>query len=346
MKTKPTHKFVYILHQRLCDDSQQGSAFQWQLSNEGVMQEVGAVADVLTRQEIPFEIVAIGSLNELISFLDTSRCDALIFNLVEELPGPNMVEACFVPEICEAYGHATTGNSTKSLLLCLNKWKTKQKLLRDGVNTPKGICINVHEDAHIHSLEPGKYIVKPNCSDASEWIDYDSIVNVPGMDFVRAIKRIHKEANQPALVERFIDGREFNVSVIQTSRGPKVMPLAEIDLSRLRENHIAIIDYSAKWEADSFAYNNTPRVIPAPLEPRVESRIRQAALDAWQAGDCRDYARIDFRMADDEIPQVIEVNPNPDISLDAGFAAAIDAGGISYDEFVTTTLDNAAGRMK
>ena len=339
------HKFVYILHQRLCDESQQSSSFEWQLSTAGVMQEVSAVADSLMQHNIPYEIVPIGSLDELLKFLDTSRCDAIIFNLVEELPGGNIVDACFVPEICEAYGYAVTGNGTKSLLLCLNKWKSKQKLILHGVATPQGACIHPHQDAHINSLEPGKYIVKPNCSDASEWIDYDSIVNIPGMKFVRAVKRIHKKANQPALVEKFVDGREFNVSVVQTCSGPKVMPLAEIDLSKLRENHIEIIDYSAKWEEDSFAYNNTPRIIPAQLAPEVEKRIRQAALNAWQAGHCRDYARIDFRMAEDEIPQVIEINPNPDISLDAGFAAAISAGGLSYDEFVITALDNAARRI-
>jgi D-alanine-D-alanine ligase len=101
------------------------------------------------------------------------------------------------------------------------------------------------------------------------------------------------------------------------------------------------VDYAAKWLPDSFAYQNTPRVIPARLTRRQADAVRQLALGAWHAMGCRGYARVDMRLNAAGRPQVLEVNPNPDISLDAGFAAALEAGGIPYEEFVEAAIEVA-----
>jgi len=119
------------------------------------------------------------------------------------------------------------------------------------------------------------------------------------------------------------------------------MPLAEIDFSAFPPGMTRIVDYTAKWKTDSFEYLNTPRVIPAPFEESVARRIRVAAAAAWLAAGCRGYARVDFRVAADGTPWVLEVNPNPDISPDAGFAAALKAGGVEYASFVEAVVKNA-----
>ena len=99
-----------------------------------------------------------------------------------------------------------------------------------------------------------------------------------------------------------------------------------------------------QWLSDSFEYNNTPRIIPAPLSKRAAKLVHDCAIETWRALGCRDYARLDFRMDDAERPFVLEVNPNPDISPDAGFAAALAAAGLTYDSFVNTLLENAHDR--
>jgi D-alanine-D-alanine ligase len=186
--------------------------------------------------------------------------------------------------------------------------------------------------------------VKPVFSDASEGIDVDSIVDFPGKALSKAIKRIHEKFNQPALVEQFIPNRELDVSLFQQNGEVKVLPIAEIDFSAFDKDKPRIVDYSAKWEADSFAYNNTPHIVPAQLSKKAAESVKQYALAAWNATGCQDYARIDFRMDDNEQVFVLEVNPNPDISPDTEFAASLTAAGISYERFIEMLLDNASVR--
>ena len=118
----------------------------------------------------------------------------------------------------------------------------------------------------------------------------------------------------------------------------RVLPLAEIDFSAFSDKQLKLVDYEAKWVKESFGYNNTPRIIPAPLAEPVAEKVRHLALQAWDALGCRGYARVDFRLDEKDNPYVLEVNPNPDISPDAGFAAALEAAKIPYEQFVLNQL--------
>ena len=133
----------------------------------------------------------------------------------------------------------------------------------------------------------------------------------------------------------------MNVSVIETENGVKVLPIAEIDFSAFAKKQLKIVDYDAKWIKESFGYNNTPRIIPAPLEETIAEKVRSLAIQSWKALGCHGYARVDFRLDENDSPYVLEVNPNPDISPDAGFAAALAADGILYEQFVLIMLQNA-----
>ncbi len=133
--------------------------------------------------------------------------------------------------------------------------------------------------------------------------------------------------------------------LLQNGDKVEVLPIAEIDFNSFAADQPRIVDYSAKWLADSFAYNNTPRIIPAKLSEATAKKVRQCALGAWNVIGCQDYARVDFRLDGNDNVYILEVNPNPDISPDAGFAAAIVAGGVSYDKFIDILLNNAVTRL-
>ena len=101
-----------------------------------------------------------------------------------------------------------------------------------------------------------------------------------------------------------------------------------------------IVDYAAKWDAASFEYNNTPRILPAKLPTKTAELVRQYAIGAYEMLNCKDYVGVDFRLDEKNQPFVIEVNPNPDITPDNGFAAALCAANISYKNFIETLLKN------
>jgi len=311
-------------------------------SNAGLMEEVRAVTETLGTLGIKYQVKSIETVEQLPDILTRSR-QRIVFNLVEELPA-DILHACYVPAICQAHGRTCTGSCTPALILAQNKWQAKAVLQAADVPVPDGTIVPIGQRIRLRGLAHGKYVAKPVFSDASEGINADSVVDLPSMALHKVIKQIHTQFKQPALVEKFIPDRELNVSLLQQNNEVQVLPIAEIDFSALDTNSMRIVDYSAKWHADSFAYNNTPRIIPAQLSEETVSLVQQYALAAWNAIGCQDYARVDFRMNRNEQIFVLEVNPNPDISADAGFAAALEAGGISYKKFIETLLDNALMR--
>jgi D-alanine-D-alanine ligase len=314
-------------------------------SRAGVMDQVNAVSGALDQLGVDYTVVPVKNLKHLMSVLTTRR-ERTIFNLAEEFLG-STDQACYVPAVCRAFDRCCTGNDTPALLLSLNKVHAKAILHQAGLPCPQGMVCLPGQTADLSGLPEGRYILKPACCDASEGIGADSVVELP-LETVRAqtlVGRLHVQFAQPVVVEQYIPARELNVSVILQGGRPKVMPLAEIDFSAFDADVPKIVDYAAKWHPDSFGYNNTPRKIPADIPAIVAERVRSLAVAAWQTLGCWGYARVDFRLDDQLNPYVLEVNPNPDISPDAGFAAAIAAGGIPYERFAWSVISNAQSRL-
>jgi D-alanine-D-alanine ligase len=147
---------------------------------------------------------------------------------------------------------------------------------------------------------------------------------------------------QDVILEEYIPGRELNVAIL----GGKPLPISEISFTGLPEDLPNIVTYDGKWTDGSVYYNHTKPVCPAPLNEKLKKKIESTALLAYNAMNCRDYSRVDIRLSNDGIPYVIEVNPNPDISSDSGFARAAAAEGISYDELLYTIANFALTRKK
>ena len=309
-------------------------------SDAGVLEEVAAVTDALSRLGVPFRVADAASLPEALDAV-LAGPEAIIFNLVEGF-AEEPLDCCLVPAVCRATGRACTGSDSICLALALDKWRARAVLRTAGVPVAPASLIRPGERPRPGRFWRGPFIVKPLQADASEGIHAErSVVPRAGEALERAVACIHEEFGQPALVERYIDGRELNVSLIERRGVVEVLAIAEIDFSAFAPDRPRVVDYAAKWLPDTFEYQNTPRILPAPLEPRIETRVRRLALAAWRALGCSDYARVDFRLDPQGGLWALEVNPNPDISPGGGFAAAVEYAGLGYVRFVRNCLRNA-----
>jgi D-alanine-D-alanine ligase len=282
------------------------------------------------------------SLAEVARTLEDSE-EPVVFNLVEEFDDrPH--DGVMVPALCESYGKGCTGGSTPCQVTALDKWQTKVLLRAAGLRCPQGVVIPVGRPVVRSALPRGPYIVKPLRADASEGIDIHSVVERAGPALARVVGAIHEQFRQPALVEQFVGRRELNVSLLERGGRVAVLPIAEINFADFPEDRPRVVGYAAKWVRESFDYTHTPVVVPARLPRRVAAEARRHALAAWHVVGCRDYARVDMRLDERLRPVILEVNPNPDVSRDAGFAAAVKATGLAYDDFVKAAVDNALSR--
>jgi D-alanine-D-alanine ligase len=315
-------------------------------SRAGVLDQVEMVEQSCKRLGLKSTILPVESLTHLMTILG-SRKEKIIFNLIEEFVG-NIEHAPFVPVICQAFGKSCTGNKTSALITAQNKFHTKALLSANGISCPGGIILKPKEKFNPNLLKKGKYIIKPALSDASEGITTDCVIEMPAHreKAKTIIHQLQQKFDQPVIIEQYISARELNVSVLERNGKVDVLPIAEIDFSAFPKDLPKIVDYSAKWDKDSFAYNNTPRKIPADLDMKLSNQIEKLAISSWQTLGCQDYIRVDFRMDDNDKPYVIEINPNPDISADAGFAAALEAAGIPYELYVFAVIENASKRLK
>ena len=312
-------------------------------SDAGVLVQLRALTDALARLHVPHHVHGVARLEDVPPVLAASHAP-VVFNLVESFHlHPH--HAAFLPALCLAFGKSCTGSPTACLELTLDKARTKAVLAAARLPVPPGFLVHPGDSFSADQLPPGPWIVKPLRADASEGIHArSSVFTSPGPELDRAVRNIHTAFAQPALVETLVGSRELNVSLLQQSGDLTVLPLAEIDFSAFGPERPRVVDYAAKWDAASFEYNNTPRLIPAPIPESLADEIRSLARAAFLAVDCLDYARVDFRLTTDLRPVILEVNSNPDISPDAGFPAALAAADISFDDFIRTVLKNAASR--
>jgi D-alanine-D-alanine ligase len=255
-----------------------------------------------------------------------------VFNLGEGIQG-RLFEEARIAWALEAMGYRITGSRGDALARSIHKVHAKQLFTRAGIPTPRWcLCRNVSE------VKDGlgfPVIVKPVAEDGSLGIGPEAVVR----DLAALRERVGHTIEcyrQAALVEEFIIGREFNVSLWGDT--PEVLPLAQIDFRDFSEPLQQIVSFAAKWDATSFAFQHTPVLCPAPVGDGLAGRIRGAALAAWRAIGCQGYARVDIRVDEHDQPYVIEVNCNPDLSPDAGFFRAAAAAGYSYPAMVERIL--------
>jgi D-alanine-D-alanine ligase len=240
----------------------------------------------------------------------------LVFNLVEDVPeGPDKVY--LATALLDRLGLRFTGASTPALATLGDKTRMKLALVGAGHPVADGL-----ED----SREDTVFIVKSAIEHASIGIDASSVVTGP--EAARALVAMRQSSHGGAwFAERYIDGREFNVSVLQTLDGPLLLPVAEILFTNHADGRPRIVGYEEKWFAASDAYAETPRAFPdAPADAPLLAELGRLALAAWDLFELTGYARVDFRVDAAGRPFILEVNANPCLAADAGFCAAARIG--------------------
>lgn len=324
------------------------------MSEYGVLDELESVQRALLPSGHDTKIVAVAlDVYKLIDELRDDRPD-MIFNLCESFDG-DPTQEMNVASLFELLKIPYTGSRALTLGLALNKWRVKEILNYYDIPTaPHYVCKNPDEfTKNGFSKVKDKFplIVKPSREDASIGIENKSVV-YDEAELKTRIEYIIDEYKQPALIEQFIDGREINVSVVgnvvKDESDLIVFPISEIDFSDMPSDYQKIVSYNSKWMYKTVEFAGTKAVCPAKdLSPELEKAIQETAKKVYRIIGASDYARVDFRVKDN-IPYVLEMNPNPDISSnvdeDTGFTRSGKAYGWSYEELIQNIIKYAADR--
>jgi len=312
------------------------------LSEVGVLEEREDIVRALQVMGYRCSMFNVDSdITRLINFLKDEEPD-VIFNLCESV-GNEAIHEMHVAGIYELMGIPYTGSDPLTLGTALNKARVKEILLHNNLPTPRFQLIKSSVRISLNDSLNFPLIVKPSHEDASIGISSDSVVyNI--VDLRKRVRNIIERFDQPALVEEYIDGRELNVAILG-NRKPLVLPISEIDMSTLPKQYHRIITYNAKWMKGTDEYEHTIGVCPAKLPQEMEQQVKEMALKAFQLMGCRDYARIDIRLSKENKPYILEVNPNPDISDDAGFSRSAKTYGYKFEELIGKIIECALERF-
>lgn len=258
----------------------------------------------------------------------------LVFNLVETVAGKGEL-IHLPPSLLESFNIPFTGSGSFSLLLTTNKLRTKKILKTNGLPTPEWFELN---DTH----EPDKlkkYILKPMWEDGSAGITDDSIITGDQVNLQEISGRVKQKG---IFIEEYIHGREFNLSVLAGKNGPEVMPIAEMQYLDFPADKPRILNYASKWDPDSFEYSHTIRKFDLHESDRELSvALANITKRCWEIFELRGYARVDFRVDEQNRPYVLEINTNPCLSPDSGFTAACIKAGLSSTEMIHRIIQDA-----
>jgi D-alanine-D-alanine ligase len=276
----------------------------------------------------------------------------VVFNLVECLEGHGRL--IFVaPAVLDAMGVTYTGSPAEALFLTSHKVIAKERIRAGGLPTPDWVGpwpsggMTPIARQRERSRRRSNFIVKSVWEHASFGMDDDVVVRqADEATLMRAMGEWAPRLRGECFAEAFVDGREFNVSVIGTAEGPRVLPIAEIHFLDYPRDKPKIVSYKAKWEEDTIEYRSTPRSFEfsSKDKPLLEELGRLSGA-AWDLFGLRGYARVDFRADARGRPHILEINANPCISPDSGFIAAAQQGGVDYDSAIRLILEDAARRI-
>jgi D-alanine-D-alanine ligase len=300
-------------------------------------QDVAALADALRIIGHPVDLLAVEDGRLAARLAPHDPRDLIVFNWCEELPGVPHSEP-EVAAILERLGYAFTGASSEVLSLSHDKPQIKRILDANGLPTPPWA---VFDTPGINGWNIFPAIVKAANEHCSIGISPESVVTSRA-ELERRVGYILREHRQPALVEEFIDGREFHVAAWGNGN-VTAMPAAEMDYVGLTDIRDRLFTYDAKYVPGSRLYETIELRVPAELDPAARAGLERIVLATYRATGCRDYGRIDLRFRDG-VFYVIDVNPNPDINPLTSLTYAAAQIGYSYGEMGSRIVNLAAAR--
>lgn len=264
----------------------------------------------------------------------------VIFNLADEGVNLNTQFEPNVVAFLDLLGVKYTGCSYISLTNCLDKVLTKRILKSCSIPTPD-FEVFEHKITDLPKLSlKFPVIVKPSREDGSMGIRDDSVIYSKER-LKDKINHVIEKYHQPALVEEFIEGREMNVGILGT-KNPISLPVSEI-IFDLPQDKTNFLPYSAKWDKGAIYETGTVANCPADISKELDEKLKKIAIQCYVLMGLDGYGRVDFRIDDAGNPFVLEVNPNPDISSDAGLANMAKKAGISYADLLDKLVKQALG---
>ena len=306
-----------------------------------VLDQVAAIQTALTANGHAVSVLScttdLGNVQRKLEVLNPD----CVFNLVESLDGSGRL-IHLAPALWETKGLPFTGSSSEALYLTTHKGLAKERMFAAGLAIPPWIIRTVTDSTPvIYGADDGAqadWIVKSIWEHASVGLSDSSILRDVSSEAVA------ERIPSGSFAERFIDGREFNLALLAGPSGPEVLPPAEIVFVDFPADKPKIVGYTAKWDEASFEYAHTVRRFADPaVDGHLIDRLKRLALRCWEAFDLRGYARVDFRVDARGKPWILEVNSNPCLSPDSGFAAALEKAGIPYADAVERIVCDAVG---
>ena len=252
------------------------------------------------------------------------ECPDLVFNLAETVWG-RCIYGDLAPAMLSELGVPFTGCSAAAIVLSGDKVLSKRILAAAGLPTPAW-----SEPPHWRGIAEGRWIVKAVSEDASLGLDDDAVV--VGREAIVARAQVSAARHGGHwFAERYIDGREFNVALIEKHGTPTALPIGEMMFHDWDDSRPRIVGYVAKWIEDAPDYRDTARSFDwLEREPHLRETLEHLAKECWKLFGLRGYARVDFRLDREGHPFILEINPNPCLEPNAGVAAACEQAGISY----------------
>ena len=264
----------------------------------------------------------------------------LVFNLAEMF-GESVMGDMLVAALLESQGVRYTGGGPGELYLSQDKGLSKKLLEFEGILYPRFAVFSRSAEFETGGNLRMPLFVKPLRADSSIGIAANSLVHDTGA-LMKRVAAIHRELNDSALAEEFIEGREFYVGILGNSK-PQAMPPVEVDFTGFPEDQPKILDSKAKWSVTSREYKGTRSVI-AELPDELRARLIKVSLDAYRALRVRDYGRVDLRLTGTGDIYVLEVNASCYLEESAEFAMAAGAAGLGYEQMIGPIVDAAVER--
>ncbi len=303
---------------------------------------VGQVAAALRKGGHRVSVFGVhGDPRKLIAGL-IRRKPELVFNLMEMF-GDNLLGAVPVVGALDLLRLPYTGAGPGEYYLQEDKALTKKLLAFDKIGYPDFAVFSKDADLETGGKLRLPLFVKPLRMDASIGIGSSSLVHSV-TELMDRVREIHTKVNDSALVEEYIEGREFYVGVLGNQE-PVAFPPIEMDFSGLPFGMPHILGSRAKWSEHSTEYKGT-RAVVADIPGELRARLQKVALDAYRALRVRDYGRIDLRLTEAGEVYVIEVNASCYLEQSSEFAAAATAAGMDYPALINRIAELAADRHK
>lgn len=310
------------------------------ITDDDTVSTAKEISEILNNAGVNTQLFPVENLSDL-KLLEKTKT-GFIFNCADDNIGDIPFSSHLVPEIAEKKVIPFSGGTAKNILLTTDKAATKKVLLKNNIPTAKFIVIR-------NQIRPGlsgfPLIVKPVASDGSEGVTQKSVVE-NRKQLIEAVKNNFKLFHQPALVEKYIEGREINVAILEIKGSPKILPASEITFPKGYGQKYKIVDFESKWRPETPQYNNTPATCPADIPKELNKLLINLAAKVWKILDLKSYVRVDFRIDKKGCPFILEVNVNPDIENNpaVGFPRAARAIGLDYKNLILTIVDSAMHR--